>query len=594
MIISLPEEERAMTQKRFAIPNEGAKNRMVVQALQAIKQEQRLYLRFCPALFIITGLVAIGAGIYASAPKPLYAAQASSVQADTVLYLPLIRAVAASVVVPTVTTEPDRPTSTSTPTTTQPDRPTATSTSSPTATTQPEQPTATPTATTEPAPPDDLRFFVDSRWRTSSAAIAVDEQGGKHLAFHYYEPVSEGEDRPTYAVYLYCAALCDDGNQWAGVALLEQVNEVQLQLTSDGKPRLLIRTASQVYPNGKDFYYAACDQACTTLDGWTASYVLSSGNTAAIELQDDALPQRSFALDPNDRPRFVYLDYNYQREPDHLGAFYAFCDTQCNDQSNWSETRFTEVVTTPFAWETAYYMALAFTPAGQPRIATAEFFPLAGGEPTVAYFECNEECQLSYTWQRVQLYPRGGGAEPSIDLEIDANGKPHLVFYQEALADGEGKRLLYASCKVDNCRDPRNWNTLDLGLGFSNGQEPDLELDAQGQPRIAYALYNGGLGYSWCNANCESASANWQHRTLESSTDLQAAWPVAHPPHCDAGIWSSLTPVLVLDRDAQPHVAFDATYHARCWYDDPNDNLPPNSRMEQVMRAVRVIIFTQE
>src|SRR5690606_24586815 len=107
-------------------------------------------------------------------------------------YLPLIRAVAASVGVPTVTTEPDRPTSTSTPTTTtQPDRPTATSTSSPTATTQPEQPTATPTATTELAPPDDLRFFVDSRWRTSSAAIAVDEQGGKHLAFHYYEPVSE-------------------------------------------------------------------------------------------------------------------------------------------------------------------------------------------------------------------------------------------------------------------------------------------------------------------------------------------------------------------------------------------------------------------
>lgn len=570
---------------------------IVYHRVKQRKQESMNKLPLPYSVLITIGLVAIGAGIYALTTMPAHAAQQGNAETDTVIYLPVVGAVAIAtpIATPTATSRPGQPTVTPTaPTsaTVSPKVPTAT----PTATTRPEQPTATPSATATSLPPaDDLRFFVDSRWRTSSAAIAVDDNGGNHLAFHYYEPIIQGEERPTYAVYLYCAARCEDGDQWAGVALLDNVNEVQLQLTSDGKPRLLIRTGSQVYPNGKDFYYAACDQACTTLEGWVVTYVLSSGNTAAIELQDDAQPQRSFALDPSDRPRFVYLDYNFQREPDHLGAFYVFCDAQCTEQSNWAEARFTDVVTTPFAWETAYYMALAFTPAGQPRIATAEFFPLDGGESTVAYFECNADCELAHPWARMQLYARGGGAEPSVDLEIDANGNPHLAFYQEALMDGEGKRLLYASCTVDNCQDARNWNGLDLGLGFGNGQEPDLALDAQGRPRIAYALSNGGLGYSWCNANCESAASDWQHRTLESEPDLQAAWPVAHPPHCDAGIWSSLTPVLVLDGAGQPHVAFDATYHARCWYDEnPNDNIPPNSRMEQVMRAVRVIIFTQE
>ena len=456
-----------------------------------------------------------------------------------------------------------------------------------------ETPTATPTKPGNP-PDDSLRLarFAEQTWKTSNANVRIDAAGGVHIAFYYYESIFE--ERPTTAVYAFCASQCNQAGSWQSVQLAEEVNEVQLALSPAGKPRLLIRTRSTLFPNGKDYHFAACDDNCAQASGWSVTYILSSHGTASVDYQEDEMPQRSFALDPAGRPRFVYLDRNTLVEPDHLGVFYAFCDAQCTQQASWQQTRITEVIPSPFRMETLYYPALAFTPDGKPRLATAEFFPLNDGEAMLAYFECNDACTESESWRKVTLLPRGGGSEPSADLAIDANGRPRIAFYQESTLDG-GKRLFYLWCN-GGCLDAANWQQRDLGLDTFDGQEPDLELDRGGRPRIAYADYNtGGLGYAWCNEGCDTANAQWQHKVIETRTDLQTAWNVPFPrDHCDAGLWNSLTPTLAFGADGNAYVAYDATYHARCYYDDnPNDNIPPDWHFGLVMRSVRLVAFAQ-
>ncbi|MEZ4736577.1 MAG: hypothetical protein R3E79_56545 [Caldilineaceae bacterium] len=444
----------------------------------------------------------------------------------------------------------------------------------------------TPTATATPTPAPALAFFPDATWKTSDASTAVDAQGGQHVAFYYYEP--KIEQRPQSARYAYCPSQCEQQASWQSVALAsdQDVNEVQLRLNGAGKPRLLIRTVSTVVANGNDFYYATCDQDCTIAAGWTLTLVHSNSGTAIVELEDDELPQRSFALDPLGRPRFVFVD----RTNSHYGVFYAFCDNDCQQPAAWQQTRINRVQEAPYRDDDFYYPALAFTADGRPRLVTAQFFPMNDGESTLAYFECNAACDRTESWQTVSLALRGGGAEPSADIAVDGAGRPRIAFYQEALLNEQGKRLFYLWCNTD-CLDVANWQQRELGLGSFNGQEPDLELDRQGRPRLAYADWDaGGIGLAWCNENCETTAATWEHQLLEDRNLLYSVWPVAYPPHCDGGLWNTLSPTLVLPANGNLQIAYDATYHAHCLYDDdPTDNNPPVSAMHLIVRAARLL-----
>jgi hypothetical protein len=443
---------------------------------------------------------------------------------------------------------------------------------------------ATVTETVNAAGPR-LAFFVDPTWKTSNASVAVDSAGGTHVAFYYYEP--KIDQRPTHAVYAYCASQCDQDQSWHSVGFGDLVREVELELTPSGKPRLLITTDSTVYTGGKDYAYAACDTDCTQPNGWTF-VTIASGKTPAIGLDnDDELAQHAFELDSQGRPRFVYRDENYAVSPAHSGLFYVACDARCDDPSQWRDALIT--TTTAYGVERVYHPALAFTADGRPRVVSAEFFPIGSGEARLVYIACETGCDDSAHWQKVELLPRGGGSEPSADVEIDQNGNPRIAFYQEAMLGGQGKRLFHLTCN-GSCLQATSWTAVDLGLGTFNGQEPDLELDAQGRPRIAYADWDkGGIGIASCDGNCE-APAGWRHTRLEDRDVLYRAWPVAYPPHCDGGLWNSHTPSLVLPANGTPLVAFDATYYAHCLYDDnPNDNIPPVSKMHLITRAVRLI-----
>lgn len=450
---------------------------------------------------------------------------------------------------------------------------------------------AAPEDTLSPPPPVAGALFVESQWKTSSASVAVDAQGGQHVAFYYYEP--QIEDRPTAAVYLYCAADCSDGSNWSGVSMAELVNEVQLRLTPFGEPRLLIRATSSVYSGGKDFIYAECNTSCTEPENWGLTIVASNYGTDLFDLSDDDLPQRSFQLDPRGSPRFLYLDRNYPIEPDHIGFFYVSCELDCLNSSNWTQALITEVIQEDFrfAWEVPKYPALQFTRGGQPRIV-AELIPIEG-ETAIFYFACDDGCEDKNNWGRVQIAERGQGSDLSWDLALDSRDLPHVAIYPASLLDGTGERLYYLWCEID-CLNASNWERLDVGLASMDGQEPDLELDSQDRPRIAHAdKSSGGLGYSWCNEACESPG-NWQHLTVESGEQLYEAWPVAYPATCESGLWTSLTPTLQLDWLENPHVAYDATYHAYCLYEDPTrPEDPPYYRFHLVMRSVRVNSFPQ-
>jgi hypothetical protein len=437
-------------------------------------------------------------------------------------------------------------------------------------------------------PPARAAFFVQPSAKTGSASIAVDEFGGLHLAYADYLPYAE---HPA-AVYLYCApgAQCSNGSNWHGVALADYVNEVQLVLTRSGQPRLLIRARAQTAGLDWDYVYAECNQTCTDPGQWAGALVSSSYGTSIFDINDDTSPQRSFALDRQDRPRFIYQDRNYPIEPDHIGAFYMTCDAGCADWTNWTETQISQANGSS-GYEVFEYPSLAFTASGQPRVAA--LINTLAGELAFFYVACDNSCGDVNQWQRVKLFERDSGPKISWDIEVDKNDRPRIAFYKGATLDSTGDQLYYASCD-SNCLNGAAWQKLNLGLGSGVGKHPDLEFTAQNQPRIAYIRNLGdGLGYTWCNAGCGTALAGWRNSVVETAATLDQEYPVPRPSHCNVGLWSGLTPVLSLDTGGHPRVAYDAVYDTQCMYDDPNDGLPPYLVWHQLWHSVRGVIFPQ-
>jgi hypothetical protein len=125
------------------------------------------------------------------------------------------------------------------------------------------------------------------------------------------------------------------------------------------------------------------------------------------------------------------------------------------------------------------------------------------------------------------------------------------------------------------------------------GDGVDLELDAQGRPRLAYLNGSDNLGYSWCNAGCTDPAA-WQHVIAESSTQLEAEYPVARPVTCNAGLWDTYAPSLALDAQGHPHVGYNGSYKARCQYQDPNDPGQIYDTFLEIWHSVRLVTFAQQ
>jgi hypothetical protein len=456
-------------------------------------------------------------------------------------------------------------------------------------------PPATPTTPPTTPPGGNGGIFLDRSVKTASASTAVDSNGGIHTAYVHYVPEVE---KPA-AVYSYCAgAACNNPASWRGVEMLDKAREVQLALTPNGQPRLLITTTSEVYNGGKDYHYAACDANCAEPSQWSVTRVTSSWGTEIFDTMNDRVPQRSFAIDPQGRPAFIFQDRNYfYREPDHYGAFYMSCAANCTNAENWTETEVGRFIN--YDAEVFKEPSLTFTSSGQPRVISNVFAKDEQGKEAPSglyYYECNSGCDQTANWQRTFLIPTGGGSfpNPGWDIELDANNRPRVVIFTGSGLSPEtfDRQLLYLWCDT-SCLNADNWQFNNTGLKYAQGEAPDLALNAQGQPRIAWIDASGDLGYAWCNTTCESDTPQWQAKIIDTEDALRKEFPQAVPSHCDADVWEGYAPVLALDRSGNPRIAYDVPVSARCLYDDPTDNQPPYHRFMPIWRSARLVYFAQ-
>lgn len=443
----------------------------------------------------------------------------------------------------------------------------------------------------DPGNPQPIRYtyFADPTWKTSNANIAVDKAGGIHTAYYYYEAEIEG--RPTSAVYRFCNNGCDKPQNWQEVKLLDSVSEVQLALTSTGKPRLLIR-ANRDKSNGDEYYYGECNQGCATVSNWSFALVNVTGETALWKLQDDDQPQRSFALDNLDRPRFLQIDRNYFNiEPDRYGTYYMYCDGGCTTAANWGEVQ-VGMFNGSANYEMFEYPSLTFTGDGRPRIV-AGFIALGDEDAALHYVACDSNCEEEGSWGRVKLWARGQGAGPGWDVAVDSQNRPRIAFYPESMSDGSGEQLYYAWCDAADCLQAGSWQRINLGLGVSHGGDPDLVMEGGTQPRIALVAGGGaGIGIMACDSGCDQA-ANWKDFLMDSSQLLEEEWNVPFAPTCVGGLWNGLTPSLVFDAKGNVRLVYDATYHAKCWWDTDKQEWIDSYQFYLIQRSMRGILVLQ-
>lgn len=427
--------------------------------------------------------------------------------------------------------------------------------------------------------------FFTTDVKTNDADIAVDPSGGMHVAFKTF--VAEVEHPAAY--YGYCpgnpATACGDGAGWKFISFGERVDEVQLELTADGRPRLLIRWRQESSLN-YEYVYAECDGNCTGENSWSGMVVLKASISGVFDKDN---PQRSFALDPQGRPRFVYTNAWGAGKPE--GVFYVSCDSACADasQAQWVETRITP--DEQYKSETLAYPSLAFTRDGRPRVVGV--MGLSGTEFGLHYLACDAGCDDLSGWSSTFLGERGGGAYASWDLELDAQERPRVAQYQAGLSAGDPGKLVYRSCD-GACDDPASWRSLtisDPGVGVN----ADLELDAQGRPRIAYGMVPTAgnlLGYAWCDGDCEGDAARWQRKIVETGATLDATFKPAIPFNCQEQAWAEAVPALSLDAAGNPRIAYDALNAAMCYYDLGPGN-GTGYRAEKIWRAARLTFFAQ-
>jgi hypothetical protein len=493
-----------------------------------------------------------------------------------------------------------------------PGTPTVTPTVTPSVTSAPtETSTPTPTATATPTPPLPPRLgkglFAESAWRTSSSDVAVDKDNGTHLAYVYTEalfaPDPDGGNNPTAAVYRFCQSACENLQNWQSVTLGEHVSEVQVGVTPAGKPRLLLLVRVEEGGQQVDRYlYGECDANCTTTGGWHFGAVVTTPNDLSWHWIDDPnnmddvarerQARRYFALDPAGRPRFVYYHYNSEVDPNGVGAYYASCDDACTTPANWTHTRITEVTdwSGVLEWEILEEPILLFTADGRPRIM-AKMLPLGILRfPGLYYLACDEQCDNGGNWFKVQV-GNGDDASGDFDMALDQAGRPFVVisYWWE---DG----LRYGWCD-ENCLDLNSWQIvqapgLDVGLS-------DLEMDAQGRPRIVYETTefdetgnneDHSLYYLLCNSNCRSIDAVWEQQRVETSEHLRAEFAKSIPSVCAEGEWYLMVPSLALASAGTAQVAVDALYVGKCEYNAGSGQWESGT-YSTVWRAARVVGF---
>lgn len=431
-------------------------------------------------------------------------------------------------------------------------------------------------------------LFLGTDIESASSSIALGPDGALHAAYSGYDGASK--DKIYYAL---CAEDdCAQRDNWRQVAIdLPGAREVQVEVTPDGRPRIFVTGWTAQYANGSEYSYGECDDDCLDAGNWTFGAIAASADGLLTNINSYRLPARTFALDEDGRPRFIYADENYSVEPDHYGAFYMACDQDCTDKDNWIETDLANHMS--YSTESFVQPVLALGKGGKVRVLAQVYaFEPDGTDAKdgLYYYFCDKACTDPERWNRGFVIDTGGGSypNPTWDMALTEDGAPRLaVFAGDGMEQTDlDHQLIYIYCDQD-CDNEDNWNGNTVQPGDGHGESPDIELDDQGHPRIAFTLSNGDIGLARCEESCESPNAGWWSDFAERSAAAQAERPQYLPFHCDGEIWQGFAPDLVLDGE-KIVIGYDIAVEARCLYKDYDDP-QPSAVFHEIFRGARVM-----
>lgn len=427
-------------------------------------------------------------------------------------------------------------------------------------------------------------FFGLTDYLSYNAATAVDGQGVVHLAFYVSDERSaEPLGQPVF--YTSCSAgvaACANPQLWNGIVQMDgAVNEVQIAVTTDGRPRILARVNGS---RGNDYHYWACEAQCSSGDRWAGVFVTEA---AGVELRNADLPQHSFALDSQGRPRFVYGN-GFGNAHTH-GVYYVACDTDCTDAASWQQTL---LETRQDKTVSADYSALVFDGV-RPRFLTR--VTVSGLPERLAYFACDQVCDDPGSWSSTTVGHPEGQMWDNWDLALGADGNPRIALYDAPAPNiFVGGELYYGWCAAGCAAPDAPFDIVHVASG--EGMNVDLAVDPQGRTHMVYdAGQRGALGEVWCDAGCTSQGA-WQRRILETSAQLMGEFAPASPLTCDQQerAWLDAIPAVAFSPAGQMVVAYDVKNVATCFFQDPTDpTKPPGTRVERIWWAVRWATFAR-
>jgi len=456
----------------------------------------------------------------------------------------------------------------------------------PTPTTRPPTLTPTPTSTTPAPPPAARGFFVSTDWLSYNADTAVDATG-VHMVFYFSDERHADDKRDVAGYYVFCPGSvlnCSDPSKWGNlVQFSQQVNEMQVLSTPDGRPRILLRRAGS---RGNEYEYWSCEQSCTVAGNWAGVWLTEA---AGVDLYSATHPQHSFALDGDGHPFFVYS--NSWGNGDHNGIWSASCmEADCREQSAWQKH---QILFGPeFKTLDSDYLTLVFD-GNKPRVVTR--LNLSGLPDSVVYLSCDANCDSTDSWSSVTLANPNGIMWTNWDLALDSAGHPRVALFEPANIDIHvGGKLFYGECE-EACTSAGSWSIKQVASG--EGTNVDLAIDQQGRAHMVYdAGQRGVLAEMWCATNCISES-QWQRRILKTTEQLTAEFAPASPLSCDQGvdqrIWMDAIPKLTFDPTGKLVVAYDVVNRATCYYSAPGDPSKVFSKVERIWWAVRWDNFDQ-
>jgi hypothetical protein len=405
-----------------------------------------------------------------------------------------------------------------------------------------------------------------------SVDVEVDARGGFHAA---YATWADADRRPV--AYGYCppGGACDTRAGWTFAVVAEDTPHVQLRLTPEGRPVLLLgRQVARGVDTELQYVYAACvaervEVCASFLHPWTTTDLPASLSPWGVNW--DEYNAQTFALDSQGRPRVLGTG---ERPDGGTGSqmFLALCDADCSDAESW------RLVWLPVGLQDHH---------AQLRIGPDDRLHVLGGVTLddltewLAYAECGAGCDEPGDWlgpTRLVPLPSGPGVR-DWSLALDPAGRPRIAVQPLA------SPITYLWCDYEVCAAPGAWFGYDLA--FTDGDAyPALALDADGTPWLAFQAASS-LVLARCEGECQTGSPRWSAALVDGPEEVAADLAVSVPPTCVRGSWiGGFRPQLSVNARGDLVLGHDAEFLAECRR-TPSD---PTTTTEATWWTSRVVV----